>query len=390
MPADAKRVRIAVVGCGGWTQGWHLPNLASRSDVDIVALVDPCEKPGAGGCVPDFCEPMASLCTKYGAKRYSDFDQVLADKELALDGILCAAPQHAHVQVGSAALLAGLHVLMEKPMTADVDEARALLTLARERPEQAFILNNTANWQPGTLAAFEAVRSGKIGTVRHVNCILASPLGWLFEGKEHVEWTTTRGTMVGNGFGWGQFSHTFGWVFKVTGLTPACVYAVSTASEVTGADLYNAVTVTCTNGCTISASGVGTCPDKGFKVVGNWLFGSEGMLSYCGLAGSDNVNCGLGSTADDAASASAKPRNSLEVWRNDGTHEVGPPVEFEHLDQKGTGPGSMDAWVDACRGQPYFAGAGAVEGLKAVATIDAMYRSAKSGQPEAVTGCEGL
>ena len=30
-------------------------------------------------------------------------------------------------------------------------------------------------------------------------------------------------------------------------------------------------------------------PDHGFKVVGTWVFGTEGMMSYSGLAGSDNV-----------------------------------------------------------------------------------------------------
>jgi hypothetical protein len=72
-----------------------------------------------------------------------------------------------------------------------------------------------------------------------------------------------------------------------------------------------------------------------------------------------------------------------------GTHELGPPVEFEHLDQVAA-PGSMDAWLKACLGQEYFVGAGPLEGLKSVATIEAMYRSAQSGQMEQVRGCEGL
>lgn len=37
-------------------------------------------------------------------------------------------------------------------------------------------------------------------------------------------------------------------------------------SEVTGADIYDSLTITCTCGAVISASGVGTCPDGGFKV----------------------------------------------------------------------------------------------------------------------------
>ena len=38
--------RVAVVGCGGWTQGWHLPNLSNRDDATIVALVDPSDQGG--------------------------------------------------------------------------------------------------------------------------------------------------------------------------------------------------------------------------------------------------------------------------------------------------------------------------------------------------------
>ena len=48
------------------------------------------------------------------------------------------------------ALEAGLHVLMEKPMTADVAQARALHELSAARPHLCFALNNTANWQPGS------------------------------------------------------------------------------------------------------------------------------------------------------------------------------------------------------------------------------------------------
>lgn len=42
----------------------------------------------------------------------------------------------------------------------------------------------------------------------------------------------------------------------------------------------------------------------------------------------------------------------------------------------------MDAFVNACNGKPYYVGAGIDEGLKTVATIEAMYRSALSGLPE--------
>lgn len=122
------------------------------------------------------------------------------------------------------------------------------------------------------------MKGGKIGDLRHVNCVFGSPLEWLFDGPDHSQWNSKQGTMLGNGMAWGQLSHTFAWVYKTTGLTPAKVYSVHTNSKVTGADVYDSIVITCTNGATISASGVGAIPDQGFKVVGNWIFGTEGML----------------------------------------------------------------------------------------------------------------
>ena len=186
----------------------------------------------------------------------------------------------------------------------------------------------------------------------------------------------------------GQFSHLFAWIFKVTALTPKRVYAVCATSPQTGADVYDSMTVTCTNGCTISASGVGSCPDQGFKVVGNWLFGTEGMLSYSALSGSVSEQGELeqenGGSIKRTKSGWNRGTSRLEIWGNDGTHSIGPPVLFEHLDQEGTGPGSLDALIAACRGAPYYNGSSIEEGIKVVATVDAMYRSSLSGMPQDV------
>ena len=46
------------------------------------------------------------------------------------------------------------------------------------------------------------------------------------------------------------------------------------------------------------------------------------------------------------------------------------------------GPESIHAFVDACRGLDAYNGASATVGLRVVQTLDAMYRSAKSGKPE--------
>ena len=48
----------------------------------------------------------------------------------------------------------------------------------------------------------------------------------------------------------------------------------------------------------------------------------------------------------------------------------------------GIGPNSLQNFIKACRGEEYYPGATATVGLKAVAVIDAMYRSTLSGKAE--------
>ena len=81
--------------------------------------------------------------------------------------------------------------------------------------------------------------------------------------------------------------------------------------------LFDSLVVTCSNGATINMSGVADCPDTGSKVIGNWIFGSKGMLNYSGVAG--GVRGGDEEAAAAAASAASGDAGPcLELYRADG------------------------------------------------------------------------
>mmetsp|Transcript_54565 Transcript_54565/g.165233 ORF Transcript_54565/g.165233 Transcript_54565/m.165233 type:complete len:387 (+) Transcript_54565:55-1215(+) len=359
--------RIAVVGAGWWSQGAHLPQLHANPLAKVAAIVERAAAPRST-LKPDM-KTTKELSETYGAPVFQSAEELLASEAgRNLDGIIIASSHASHYEVGMKAIAAGLHVLMEKPMTTDPSQAHELVKAAASS-DKFFMVNNSANFREPAQRARGLVRAGEIGEVRHVSCSMASALLWLFDDPKNEGWVKPSGDMLGNGFGWGQLSHTLAWVYMVTGLTPATVFCTMGYSEKTGADLYDAAVVRCTSGATINVQGVATLPFKSYeetsKLIENKIFGTEGVLLYSG---------------DDGDSSSG----DMIVRRHDGRHQTFPGFLFENYAMGGEGPESLQAFIRACRGEAVFNGADATVGLKAVQTIEAMYRSAKSGNPEKV------
>lgn len=245
----ADQARIVVIGVGWWGQGWHLPALNRNPDSVVAAIVDSSTTPSS--TLNPKLQTLEALGKLYGAPTFTSVEALLASG-IDLDGAIVSTPHATHFAVGMQLLaVQGLHVLMEKPFTTDVPQARALRDAAERDQNRTFLVNHSANAREQCGIAASCVANGSIGVVQHVTAFLGSALLWLFEDPCQRGWTEPQGTMVGNGFGWGQMSHLLAWVFRVTGLEPLRVTCVMGHSAVTGADLYNSATVTCTNGATV-------------------------------------------------------------------------------------------------------------------------------------------
>src|SRR5437763_9095989 len=109
-----ERVRIAVVGCGMVAQAMHLPHLSQlQRHVELTALADPSRT------VRD------AIGARYGVRRLHDDYHSLLEEDL--DALLIAAPAAAHAEITLAALDAGLHVFVEKPMCITLEDADRIL-----------------------------------------------------------------------------------------------------------------------------------------------------------------------------------------------------------------------------------------------------------------------
>ena len=109
-------LRVGVVGTG--SLGYHHARILR----DVLAA-------GFAGIYELDAERAHTVSRELGVRAYSSLDALLAD----VDAVSIVVPTRAHHAVARQALAAGKHLLIEKPMTATLDEADDLLALARAR-----------------------------------------------------------------------------------------------------------------------------------------------------------------------------------------------------------------------------------------------------------------
>ena len=109
-------IRGAVVGAGHMGQ-YHILALAEIWGVELVGVVD-----------TDFAKAQ-QVAAPYGARAYRDHRELAGQ----IDFATVAVPTEQHFEVARDLLEAGAHVLVEKPMTATLEEAKELFRIAREQ-----------------------------------------------------------------------------------------------------------------------------------------------------------------------------------------------------------------------------------------------------------------
>lgn len=177
--ASDGRVRVGVIGSGSIAQIMHLPYLKELSgQFAIAALCDVSQ------------ETLAAVGEHYGvpaAARFMDYRELCASD--LVDAVLIC-PSGSHVPPAVAALDAGKHVLVEKPLCYRVDEAEQLTQAAREaraRSGAVALLAYMKRFDPGYQYGQRLVRPlAEQGTLRFVDAHHLHPSNDLYTSHHAV------------------------------------------------------------------------------------------------------------------------------------------------------------------------------------------------------------
>jgi len=164
-----KPIGVAIIGCGGITLQNHLPGLALCPDVKVVALCD-----NNPACLDAARQQTGVTVTS------TDYQEIVRRDDV--QAVIIATPNIAHPPIALAAIAQGKHVMCEKPLALNYNEAKGMA----EAAEKAGVRHMTAftyRFVPAMRYLKHLIARGDLGTPYHYrSCRLQDwgtrPLGW--------------------------------------------------------------------------------------------------------------------------------------------------------------------------------------------------------------------
>ena len=146
-----QRLRVGLIGFGYAGKTFHAPLIRATPGLELAAVAS-----------SDAGKVRAALGAD--AVVFSRADELIAQADIDL--VVVASPNATHVELATAALEAGKHVVVDKPFTADTAQAMQLAALASERGLLLSVFHNR-RWDSTTRTAKKLLASGMLGEIRY-------------------------------------------------------------------------------------------------------------------------------------------------------------------------------------------------------------------------------
>jgi predicted dehydrogenase len=266
-----KKVRLAVIGCGGFVR-WHLKTMVEEvKQFKCVGLVDTA------------AENAQRIIDQFGFKDapvYSDHRAML--REVKPDAVIVSTPHTLHFRHCYDAISAGAHVMVEKPMVTDSSDARKLVKHARAR-KRVLQIAVQGTYTDTFAYARELIKDGSIGELQLVTGVMAQ--GWL-EGTRG-KWRQDP-ALSGGGQLYDSTSHVLSAMVFLIDSPVKETYCMADNKGVP-VDINAVGVVKFANGCMATITSGGNCPSWKSHVI---VQGSKAMMEISAHGGDFRVTGG--------------------------------------------------------------------------------------------------
>lgn len=184
-----RKLRMGMIGggIGALIGGVHRMAASLDGECELVC--------GAFGSTPERSRKSGAALYLPDNRVYGTFEEMIfGEKKLPeserMDFVSIVTPNYLHFPLAKMALENGFHVVCDKPMTFNMDEALELEALV-EKTGLLFCLTHNYTGYPLVKEAREMVKSGKLGKIRKI--VVEYPQGWLSTkiedtGQKQAEW----------------------------------------------------------------------------------------------------------------------------------------------------------------------------------------------------------
>ncbi|MBU2978249.1 Gfo/Idh/MocA family oxidoreductase [Alteromonas sp. C1M14] len=312
-------IRTLLVGFGFSAKTFHLPFLQSIADFDLVGVVS--SRPDA---VTDMLPGMTV---------YSSMSKALAAAEIDL--VVITTPNTLHAMQARQALMFHCHVLVEKPFTLSSDDAKALVSLAKEKQRVLCVYQNR-RFDGDFLTVKKLIANNKVGHVRRFVSRFDR-----FRPTPRDRWRENAGP--GAGILWDLGPHLFDQAVQLFGLPKQVLGVVQTLREGGQSDdsfditlFYENTTVT-----------LGSSPFQAQQTIRFDLQGDKGSYRKLGLDPQEN-QLKQGLTFDDSQWAVTPSHQHGQLSNGEELHTIqtehGGYLQFyDRLAQTLSGDGEIPA-----------------------------------------------
>lgn len=159
VPSD-RPLRLGVIGLGAAAQLIHLPIIEGMKQVELAGVSDLDEY------------KLSQISTRYGVAGFVDFENLLSRADP--DVVLICTPTNTHMPLATQALRAGMHVIIEKPVARNLDEAVRIAQAAEETGKQVYVAMNH-RFRQDVFVLRNFLNAKEFGTIWNVRA------GWLMK-----------------------------------------------------------------------------------------------------------------------------------------------------------------------------------------------------------------